>query len=314
MVNKNTDGDGLCLATVQMLPATGDPKANVARADRLVREAVLQHGARLVILPECALTGYAAPPWEPNADERMISEARELAETVPGPPVARCEPGERRFTLTETQELAEAVPGPSVNHFAALAAELRAYIVWTLPERRGERLYNSAVLLSPAGGILGAYRKVHINKYERQMGWTNGDRFLVWPCDLGDITFNLGIMICYDREVPEAARCLTMLGADVIAIPQATYCTCDLPIHRDQLRVRAYENEVYLAMTNWAGPALKGHSMIIDAAGEVMRMGGQEEQILTATCDLDALRKHRARGIYGRHHRQPNAYGPLLMN
>jgi predicted amidohydrolase len=208
--------------------------------------------------------------------------------------------------------MAETVPGPSVNHFAGLAAELQVYIVWTLHEHRGRGFYNSAVLLSPGGELLGTYTKVHINKYERQMGWTNGDRFQVWPCQAGETSFNLGIMICYDREVPEAARCLTMLGADVIAIPQATDCTCKIPIHRELLRLRAYENEVYLAMANWAGPKFNGHSMIISPEGEVVKIGGEEEEILTAPLDLAALNKHRASGIYGRHHRQPCSYGPLL--
>ena len=144
---------------------------------------------------------------------------------------------------------------------------MRIYIVWGLHERSGDKYYNAAVLLSPKGEILGTYHKVHINKYESNMGWTNGDRFQVWPCEIDGVSFNLGIMICFDREVPEAARCLAVLGADIIAIPQATGCTCDVPIHRDQLRVRAYENEVFIAMANWAGPEFKGHSMIIDADG-----------------------------------------------
>ena len=299
-------GGHLRVAGIQMLPATGNPKANIARADRLVREAVTKHRAQLIVLPECALTGYASPPWSPDENDGTT------AKSVPGPPMPAGEASERPMTLAETREMAETVPGPSVNHFAALAAELHAYIVWTLHERRGTAFYNSAVLLAPSGEILGTYSKVHINKYERQMGWTNGDRFLVWPCRVQNAAFNLGIMICYDREVPEAARCLAMLGADVIVIPQATDCTCEIPIHRDLLRIRAYENEVCISMTNWAGPRFKGHSMMIGADGEVMRIGAHEEEILIAEFDMDALKNHRAKGIYGRHHRQPGCYGPLL--
>lgn len=269
------------VAAIQMLPATGDPKANVERATRLVREAVEKRGAQLVILPETTLTGYASP-----SDGGM--------------------------TLAQTRELAEPVPGPSVYRFVQLAAELKVYIIWGLHERSDDKYYNAAVLLSPKGEILGTYRKVHINKYESHMGWTNGDRFQVWPCEIDGVSFNLGIMICFDREVPEAARCLTVLGADIIAIPQATGCTCEIPIHRDQLRVRAYENEVYIAMANWAGPVFKGHSMIISPSGEVIRLGTRDEEILDSVLDLDALKKHRENGIYGRHHRQPAVYGPLL--
>ncbi len=182
MMNTKVSGQ-LNVAAVQMMPAEGDPAANVARADRLVRQAVLEHGAGLVVLPECALSGYAMPEWEPDAAEAV------LAECMPRPPAPAKGSSKKRFTLTETREMAEAVPGPSVNHLADLASELQTYIVWTLCERRGDNYYNSAVLLSPRGEVLGTYSKVHINKYERQAGWTNGGRFFVWPCEVEDATF-----------------------------------------------------------------------------------------------------------------------------
>ena len=264
-----------------MLPATDNPKANIQRATTLVREAALSHGAEVVVLPECTLTGYSQPTDEGSS-------------------------------VDETRAITETIPGPSTEHFAKLANELNIYIIWGLHEKRGDKYYNSATLLSPDGKLLGTYRKVHINKYEAIMGWSNGDQFHVWSCKIHGIDFNLGIMICFDREVPEAARCLTALGADLIVVPQATGCTCQLPIHRDQLRVRAYENEVYLAMANWAGPIFQGHSMIIRYDGETINLGDENEKILFAELDMNALRKYRESGIYGRHHRQPSAYGPLL--
>jgi predicted amidohydrolase len=269
------------VAAVQMLPATGDPKANVARATGLVRRAVNECGAEVVVLPECTLGGYMSP-------------------------------GKEGVTLEASRAAAEAVPGPSVNHFAELARELRTYIVWGLHERRGEKYYNSAVVLSPEGEIVGTYSKVHINKYESAMGWTNGEGFHVWPCTVRDVAFNLGVMICYDREVPEAARCLTVLGADIIVVPQATNCTCRSEMHRNQLCVRAFENEVYIAMANWAGPVFQGHSMMIEMHGKVLELGAKDEEILFAALDMDALRKKRETGIYGLHHRQPQTYGPLV--
>ena len=224
------------------------------------------------------------------------------------------------YTSSETSDrqlaveraLSETVPGPSVDHFARLARELGVYIVWALQEQDGSRYYNTATLLSPAGKLVGKYRKVHINKYEEQMGWTNGDQFFTWPCEVHGVSFNLGIMICYDREMPEAARCLTMQGADLIVVPQATAGTCDVPIHRDQLRVRAFENEVCIALANWGGERFKGHSMLIGPDGKTQEIGGRDEQILMTAFNLTALRKLREKGIYGRHCRQPGAYGPLM--
>jgi predicted amidohydrolase len=272
----------LRVAAIQMLPAPGDPAANTARAERLCREAAAQ-GARLIIYPECTASGYTSP-------------------------------GSGGVSLEQHRAWAEPVPGPSVDRIAALAAETGTHIVWGLHERRGDRYFNTAALLSPDGKLLGTYSKVHINKYESPMQFTNGDGFRVWECGRGEDAFRLGLMICYDREVPEAARCLAVLGADIIAVPQATGCTCDLPIHRDQLRVRAYENECFIAMANWAGPRMKGHSMIIDCHGEVLALGGHDEEILLADLDLSWLRRFREGGIYGRHHRQPGAYGPLVQS
>jgi predicted amidohydrolase len=274
--------DTLRVAAIQMLPALGNPEANLERAAGLAREAASQ-GARLLVFPECAATGYTTP-------------------------------GSQGLTLEEHRRWAEPINSPSVARCAELARELNVYLVWGFHERRGERFFNSAALLSPAGRLLGCYSKVHINKYESRMGWTNGDGFRVWECDEADPTFRLGMMICFDRETPEAARCLAVLGADVIAVPQATSCTCDLPIHRDQLRVRAYENECFIVMANWGGPERKGHSMIIDYNGEVLALGGREEELLIADLDLAALRTHREHGIYGRHHRQPAAYAPLVAD
>jgi predicted amidohydrolase len=76
--------------------------------------------------------------------------------------------------------------------------------------------------------------------------------------------------------------------------------------------VRAYENEVCIAMANWAGPTFKGHSMTINADGTLFQLGGQDEQIMLATFDMSELRKIREKGIYGLHHRQIKAYGPLV--
>jgi predicted amidohydrolase len=271
----------LRVAAVQMLPAPGEPAVNLARAEELGRQAAAQ-GAGLIVFPECTATGYP---------------------TV----------GAAGITLERHRSWAEPVPGPSVDRMAELAQELGVEIVWGLHERRGDRYFNSAALLSRNGQLRGVYSKVHINKYEQWMGWTNGDGFHAWECGEGEEAYRLGMMICFDREVPEAARCLAVLGADVIAVPQATSCTCDLPIHRDQLRVRAYENECFILMANWAGSEQKGHSMIIDPWGEVLALGSRDEEIVFADLDLAALRKHREGGIYGRHHRQPGTYAPLLQ-
>ena len=74
------DNQYVHVAVIQMTPSTGDRRANVARATNLARSAARDHGAEVIVFPECTLTGYTpAPP-----DEQRLARDRELAETVPG--------------------------------------------------------------------------------------------------------------------------------------------------------------------------------------------------------------------------------------
>lgn len=115
----------LRIACVQMAPAMGEVAANVARAGTLVEQAAAQ-GARLVVLPELANTGYMFESRE---------EAYALAETVPD--------------------------GPSARAWIALAQRLGIHLVAGIAERDGGRLYNSALVAGPQG-YLGTYRKLHL--------------------------------------------------------------------------------------------------------------------------------------------------------
>jgi predicted amidohydrolase len=132
----------------------------------------------------------------------------------------------------------------------------------------------------------------------------------VWDFATETGRMRAGIMICYDREVPESARLLMLAGADVIFNPLACTCPTD-DIHRCLLRTRAFENECYLFMVNHAAPRLNGHSIAFDYEGSIMIELGEEEDLLLYTADLDALNAHREGGIYGPHHRRPELYGPL---
>ncbi len=71
------------VAVIQMAPTNADPRANVARATHFARMAAREHGAELIVFPECTLTGYPPPP----RTEQQLTRDRRLAETVSGPSV-----------------------------------------------------------------------------------------------------------------------------------------------------------------------------------------------------------------------------------
>jgi N-carbamoylputrescine amidase len=119
-------------------------------------------------------------------------------------------------------DLAEPIPGPSTETLGKLAGELGVVIVASLFERRAAGLYhNTAVVLEKDGSIAGIYRKMHIPD---DPGFY--EKFYFTPGDLG---FNpiktsvgtLGVLVCWDQWYPEAARLMTLAGADLLIYPTA---------------------------------------------------------------------------------------------
>jgi predicted amidohydrolase len=169
------------VAAIQYEPTFGEKEKNVLALLHLVEEAA-RHGARLIVLPEMATTGYC---WESRA---------EIAPHV------------------------ETLPGPTSTRFQQLAATYDCYIALSLPEVDPESdvYYNAAALLGPQG-MLGKYRKIH--SYIAEPRWArDGDLdWPIWETPLG----RLSILICMDAMYFEAARITALRGADVLLFPTA---------------------------------------------------------------------------------------------
>ena len=117
---------------------------------------------------------------------------------------------------------AEPIPGPSTDFFGGLAKECGVVIVTSLFERRATGLYhNTAVVLEKDGTIAGKYRKMHIPD---DPGYY--EKFYFTPGDLGfqpiDTSVGrLGLLVCWDQWYPEAARLMTLAGAELLIYPTA---------------------------------------------------------------------------------------------
>lgn len=169
--------DGRVTVAACRIPARIDAP-DPAIAERAVREAVAG-GARLVVLPELAVCGYAF------AD---ASEARAAAEPADGPTVAR---------------------------FAALSAELRCVVVAGFAELGADgRVYNSAVVVED-GLRRAVYRKVHLWDREHTL-FTPGDAA---PPVVVTAAGRIAPMVCYDLEFPEWVRRAAQDGAEIVAAP-----------------------------------------------------------------------------------------------
>jgi len=109
---------------------------------------------------------------------------------------------------------AEPLDGPSVAAWTAVARQARMHVVAGFPERAGDRLYNSAVVIGPAG-VIGTYRKAHLYRVERDVFAPGDTGFAVWDTPVG----RLGVLICYDLRFAEAVRILLLRGAQMLCVP-----------------------------------------------------------------------------------------------
>jgi len=210
--------------------------------------------------------------------------------------------------------LAEPLDGPFVTRMRKQAAEHDLAVVATLLEQVEAGVRNTAVLIDRTGEIRLVYAKVHTCAFDLERVLEPGDDFPVVELETAGGPVKVGVMICYDREFPESARELMLGGAEVILVPNA----CEIGVERiGQLRARAYENMVAVAMANYAGPPYDGDSavfngMVCDADGthldQLVLACGQEAGIYLARIDLDALRAYREREMWGDKWRRPNAY------
>lgn len=246
---------------VQMDVALGRPKENFAHAAALIAEA-RKRGSDLVVLPELWSTGY---DLENAGDHAAVLTGRA-----------------RRANW--------------FSRFAALAKANQLWLIGSLLEVQPDgRFYNCMPLYDPSGALKAAYRKVHLFRLMEE------DRYLAPGQDtvLLDLPWgSAGLAICYDLRFPELFRRYALNGAQLMLIPAEWPCARQ-EHWRTLLRARAIENQCFVAACNRVGTskgtAFCGHSAVVDPWGEVRVEGGGQEELLTATIDLDdchAARRH----------------------
>ena len=135
-------------------------------------------------------------------------------------------------------DLAEPIPGPASNHYSQLAKQLGIVLVTSLFEKRSAGLYhNTAVIFDTDGHMAGTYRKMHIPDdpaYYEKFYFTPGDLgFQPIETSLG----KLGVLVCWDQWYPEAARLMTLAGAEILIYPTAIgFESSDTPDEQERQR------------------------------------------------------------------------------
>jgi len=270
--------------------ATPDRAANVARAESLVRAAAGQ-GANVILLQELFESLYFC--------QDQLAQHFSLAAPFDG--------------------------NALVSRMAALAGEWGVVLPVSFFERAGHAHFNSLAMIDADGRVLGLYRKSHIPDgpgYQEKFYFTPGDTgFKVWKTRFG--TFGAGI--CWDQWFPEAARAMALMGAEALFYPTAIGSEpapappLDSRDHwRRVMQGHAAANMMPLVASNRTGTerlsteiTFYGSSFIADATGAIVaELGRQDEGVITAGFDLDAIARQRAGwGLF--RDRRPELYGVL---
>ncbi len=250
------------VAAVQMSMKVGDRGANIAKATKLICEAA-KEGAKIILLPEAVHTEYSC-----------------------------------YFKRdTSIYNYAEPVPGPITNAISEKAREHSVYVIAPVYEYAGPGIrYNTAVVINPAGEIIGRHRKTYLGtiKALENLYFKSGSDNPVFHTEYGTV----GIVICYERHFPENWRIPVLKGAEVIFVPAATPFSSTPEMWELVLRTRAYENGVFVVAANRWGVEddveFAGDCVIVDPRGILIERGGSKgDKVVSALFDLDEVDRVR---------------------
>ncbi|MCQ4209193.1 nitrilase-related carbon-nitrogen hydrolase [Streptomyces longispororuber] len=270
------------VACAQLALGVGDVAANLAAAEEAI-EAAAGAGARVVVLPELANSGYVFA---------SAAEARALAEPVEGPTVTAWSAAARRHGVTLVAGLAE------------LDAD--------------DRVRNSAVLIDPTGTVRAVYRKTHLFGTEKDFFVPGDERPPV--VDVEGVG-RIGVMVCYDLEFPEWVRLAALAGTELLCAPVNWPLfprpEGERPAEAVRVQADAAVNRMYVAACDRAGEERgvrwTGGSVIADPDGFPLAGHAPTEgpALLLAACDLEQARDKRLgehNDVFG--DRRPELYGP----
>ncbi|MEJ7797361.1 MAG: carbon-nitrogen hydrolase family protein [Solirubrobacteraceae bacterium] len=235
------------------------------QVERIVAQA-RDRGAALVVLPEATLGGYLYEP--------LVSGA---PAAVAAPPALRRD-------------------GDEIAQIARIAGDVVVCLGYSEDAPGGP--YSSAVCVN-GDGILGHHRKVHLPPAERA-SYSAGSGFAAFDTPIGRI----GMLLCYDKTFPEAARQLALDGAGLIAslsawavcrVDPATWMRRDVQVRHFNLldQTRALENQVVWVSSNqvgrFGGLRFPGQSKVVDPRGRVLAKTGSRAGVALARVDAPSV-------------------------
>jgi predicted amidohydrolase len=297
-------------AAVQFESRQADKDANFKKMEHFIASAAVQ-GVRLIVFPECCITGY----W-------FI----------------------RNLTVRELAAIAEPIPdGPSTQRLIALARKHGISIGAGLVENGRRGLFHNSYVVALPDGTFHRHRKLHAFEHD---AISSGTDYTVF--DLPD-GFRAGVLICYDCNIIENVRITALRGAEVLIAPHQTGGVrsknphlmglidrklwderrsnpewIEKEIRGDKgrgwlmrwLPSRAHDNGLFLVFSNGVGvdddEIRTGNAMILDPYGRILAETWKADDTMVVA-DLDASLLANATGRLWTRARRPDLYASLTV-
>ncbi len=310
MNNSQPDDRRLRVASVQFESKPADKDTNFRKIKLFVEQAVAQ-SVRLILFPECCVTGY----WFM-----------------------------RNLSLEQLTALAEPIPdGPSTQRLAELARRHGVTVGAGLVEDAGDGVFYNSYVVALPDGTVHRHRKLHAFEHT---AIRNGTDFTVF--DLPD-GFRAGVLICYDCNLVENVRLTALRGAEVLIAPHQTGGVRSKNPHlmglfhrqlwenrhadpeaierefrSDKgrgwlmrwLPSRAHDNGLFLIFSNGVGvdddEIRTGNAMILDPYGRILTETWKADDAMVIA-DLDASLLPHCTGRKWIRARRPDLYTPLTV-
>lgn len=250
------------------LSVTADKERNIAHTRQAIEEAV-GRGAKLVVLPEIWNSPYS------NDSFPLYAEDIDAGGNA----------------------------SPSTAMLSEVSRTLKVTIIGgSIPERFGDRLYNTCCVFDTEGKLIAKHRKIHLFDidipgkitFKESKTLTAGEAPTVVDTEVGRI----GIGICYDIRFQELAMLYAARGAHLLCYPGAFNMTTG-PLHWELLqRARAVDNQLYVATCSpardaGAGYIAWGHSTLVGPFGEVLATTEHDEAVIIAEIDYSQIELRR---------------------
>lgn len=255
------------IALCQLLVTTNKER-NIAHARKAIEEAA-NNGAQLILLPEIWNSPYSNDSFPVYAED--IDAGGDAS--------------------------------PSTAMLSELSHSLQITIVGgSIPERSGDRLYNTCCVFGTDGKLMEKHRKIHLfdidipgqMTFKESLTLTAGESPTIVDTDVGRI----GIGICYDIRFQELAMVYAARGAHLLCYPGA-FNTVTGPMHWELLqRARAADCQLFVATCSpardsGAGYVAWGHSTLVGPFGEVIATTEHDEAIVMAEIDYSLIELRR---------------------